>query len=159
MEKGRPCFWTPHGPRIPGSGQERKGGPRGGVAIPARLSLSFPSQPASHHPFFLSFFPSSTAAVASAIANVGKLNAIFPPGTPDEEMSTSQRLQGAKNVGRALFLAALATFGGCALVFTFPDALASSLGRSLPVWVYESEKLVLTVGSALANWVMTAYFR
>jgi len=90
---------------------------------------------------------------------VGKLNAIFPPGTPDEDMSTSQRLQGAKNVGRALFLAALATFGGCALLFTLPDAAASALGRSLPVWYYEAEKLVLTVGSAAANWVVTAYYR
>ena len=102
--------------------------------------------------------PRPTAAVAGAIGNVFKLNALFPPGSgPD--IPDAQRTRGAKNVGRGLLLAIAATFGGCALIFSFPDALASAVGRSLPYWFYESEKLLLAVGSACANWAMTAFFR
>lgn len=62
-------------------------------------------------------------------------------------------------MGRGLLLAVVATFGGCALFYSLPDALASAVGRSLPYWFYESEKLLLALGSAVANWVVTAFFR
>jgi hypothetical protein len=103
-----------------------------------------------------------SAALAGAIGNIVKLNAIFPPGTPGEpgeELSAAQKLRSAKNVGRGLLLAVVATFAGCALLYSFPDALASALGRSMPYWFYESEKLLLAAGSAVANWVITAGFR
>ena len=89
---------------------------------------------------------------------MSKLNAMFPPGS-GAEVTDAQKSRGAKNVGRGLLLAVGATFGGCALLYSFPDALATAVGRSLPYWFYESEKLMLTIGSALVNWVVTAFFR
>jgi len=89
---------------------------------------------------------------------VAKLNALFPPGS-GAEVTDAQKTRGAKNVGRGLLLAVVATAGGCALFYTLPDAAASAVGRSLPYWFYESEKLLLAVGSACANWAMTAFFR
>lgn len=100
-------------------------------------------------------------ALAGAIGNVVKLNALFPPGSAEagEELSSAQKVRGAKNVGRGLLLAVVATFAGCALFYSFPDAVASALGRSMPYWFYESEKLLLAAGSAVANWVITGWFR
>ena len=60
---------------------------------------------------------------------------------------------------RGALLAIGATFLGCALFFTVPDAIAAALDRSLPYWFYESEKTLLTVGTTVANFVMTAFYR
>ena len=40
---------------------------------------------------------------------------------------------------RAAFLAFFATFAGCYLLYTLPDLVASMLGRSMPIWFYESQ--------------------
>ena len=99
--------------------------------------------------------------MVGAIGNVIKLGKLFPTGSaePGEELGAAQKVRGAKNVGRGLLLAVGATFAGCALTYSFPDALASALGRSMPYWFYESEKLLLAAGSAVANWVVTAFYR
>ena len=111
---------------------------------------------------FLAASPSTrpvvAAAVAGAIANILKLNKIFPPSN-SEDASPVARSQGAKNMGRGLLLAVIATFVGCAAVFTVPDTLSSLVGLTMPVAFYEGEKLLLAVGATAANWGMTAFFR
>ena len=71
--------------------------------------------------------PVVSSAVVGTIANVLKLNKIFPPAS-SEDASPAARSRGAKNLGRGLLLAVMATFVGCFLVFTLPDALASADG-------------------------------
>ena len=45
-----------------------------------------------------------------------------------------------KNLARAALLTCMATFLGCFLLFTLPDAAATMLtGRPLPVWFYQKE--------------------
>ena len=44
-----------------------------------------------------------------------------------------------KNGLRGALLAFMATFAGVFLFFTFPDWLASTVGRVLPFWFYENE--------------------
>jgi len=46
---------------------------------------------------------------------------------------------GGKNIFRGLFLAVLATFVGCSLLYTLPDALAANMNKVLPFWFYESQ--------------------
>lgn len=46
---------------------------------------------------------------------------------------------GSKNVLRGFFLAFLATFAGCLLSYTIPDAVAAAMGRVMPVWFYEGQ--------------------
>jgi hypothetical protein len=46
---------------------------------------------------------------------------------------------GAKNIMRGFFLAFLATFAGCFLFYTLPDAVAAQLGRVMPIWFYEGQ--------------------
>jgi hypothetical protein len=102
--------------------------------------------------------PVVAAAVVGTIANILKLNTIFPPAS-SPEASPEAKAQGAKNIGRAMILSVIATFVGCALLFSVPDSVASLFGRSLPVVFYEGEKALLAIGSCAANWVMTSYFR
>ena len=102
--------------------------------------------------------PVVASAVVGAIANILKLNKIFPPSN-SEDASPAARSRGAKNMGRGLLLAVMATFVGCALVFTLPDTVAGVVGLALPPAFYEGEKLLLAVGSAAANWAMTSFFR
>lgn len=75
------------------------------------------------------------------------------------EMSAEERNQGGKNIMRGAFLAFLATFGGCVAFYTAPDALASALGRVLPLWFYEGQAMLLAIGSCVFNWTVTAAFR
>ena len=49
---------------------------------------------------------------------------------------------GLKNILRGIGLAVFATFAGCALSYTVPDAIAAQLGKTLPYWFYESEVLL-----------------
>ena len=102
--------------------------------------------------------PVVAAAVVGTIANILKLNAIFPPAS-SPDASPEAKSQGAKNIGRAMVLSVIATFVGCALLFSVPDSLVSLFGRSLPVGFYEAEKALLAIGACAANWVMTSYFR
>ena len=102
--------------------------------------------------------PVVSSAVVGTIANILKLNKIFPPSS-SEDASPAARSRGAKNVGRAMLLSVMATFVGCFLVFTLPDAVAGVVGLTLPPAFYEGEKLLLAVGSAAANWAMTAFYR
>ena len=53
-------------------------------------------------------------------------------------------------MGRGLLLAVIATFVGCAAVFTVPDTLSSLVGLTMPVAFYEGEKLLLAVGARAA---------
>lgn len=102
--------------------------------------------------------PVVAAAVVGAVANILKLNELFPPASgPDA--SPAAKKQGQKNVGRALLLSVMATFAGCFLFYTLPDSLLSAFGKSMPVWFYEGESAVLAIGSALGNWVMTSFYR
>ena len=58
-----------------------------------------------------------------------------------------------------MVLSVIATFLGCAALFTVPDSVAALFGKSLPVVFYEAEKALLAIGACAANWVMTSYFR
>ena len=102
--------------------------------------------------------PVVAAAVVGTVANIIKLNQIFPPASgPDA--SPELKAQGAKNIGRAMVLSVIATFVGCAVLFSIPDSVASLFGKSLPVVFYEAEKALLAIGSCAGNWIMTSYFR
>ena len=46
---------------------------------------------------------------------------------------------GLKNIVRGCLLAVMATFAGCFLLYTFPDAVASQLGKQLPYMFYERQ--------------------
>ena len=102
--------------------------------------------------------PVVAAAVVGTIANILKQNSIFPPAS-SPEASPEAKAQGAKNIGRAMVLSVIATFLGCAALFTVPDSVAALFGKSLPVVFYEAEKALLAIGACAANWVMTSYFR
>lgn len=64
-----------------------------------------------------------------------------------------------KNILRGFFLAFLATFGGCFMAYTLPDALASQFGKVLPFWFYEGQTMLLAIGSCTTNFLVTALFR
>ena len=74
-------------------------------------------------------------------------------------MSDEERKQGGKNILRGAFLAFLGTFGGCFLLYTAPDAIASALGRVLPLWFYEGQTMLLALGACLLNWAFVILFR
>ena len=46
---------------------------------------------------------------------------------------------GLKNIVRGCLLAVMATFAGCLLLYTIPDAVASQLGKQLPYIFYERQ--------------------
>ena len=98
------------------------------------------------------------AICAGAVTNVLKLGKIFP-GAQGPDASPEAKARGAKNLGRGLLLAVVAAFLGCAVVYTIPDAIVSAAGRSMPLWFYENERIILTLGSAAANWIMGAFYR
>lgn len=99
------------------------------------------------------------SAIAGAVANIFKQNRINPPPARGMEMSAEERSQGGKNIMRGAFLAFLATFGGCFAFYTAPDAIASALGRVLPLWFYEGQAMLLAIGSCLVNWAVSAAYR
>jgi hypothetical protein len=74
-------------------------------------------------------------------------------------MSDEEKRQGGKNIIRGAFLAFLATFLGCFLLYTLPDAVAANMGRVLPLWFYEAQNQLLAIGSCTLNWAFTAAFR
>lgn len=74
-------------------------------------------------------------------------------------MSDEERKQGGKNILRGAFLAFLGTFGGCFLFYTAPDAVASAIGRVLPLWFYEGQSILLAIGACICNWVVVTLFR
>jgi len=90
---------------------------------------------------------------------VYKQNRINPPPARGMEMSDEEKKQGGKNILRGAFMAFLATFAGCVLFYTAPDAVASQFNRVLPMWFYEGQSMLLAIGSCLVNWVFTAAFR
>lgn len=75
------------------------------------------------------------------------------------EMSDEEKKQGGKNILRGAFLAFLATFVGCFLFYTAPDAIAAQFNRVLPFWFYEGQSMMLAIGACLTNYVFTALFR
>jgi hypothetical protein len=60
---------------------------------------------------------------------------------------------------RGFLLAFMATFAGCILFYTLPDAIASALGRVLPVAFYEGQSMLLALGACTCNWLFTAFTR
>ena len=101
-----------------------------------------------------------------AVFNSYKLNQIFPTSTSASEeekkkgggasLLFSKRCSGSssylalsfgshssaaglKNIVRGCLLAVMATFAGCFLLYTLPDAVASQLGKQLPYMFYERQ--------------------
>ena len=90
-----------------------------------------------------------------------KLNAIYPAKASDPDKpervgqgkflilskSTCGRLAalkcagcaGMKNILRAGLLALIATFLGCAVLYTIPDTFVTLLNRRMPYWFYDSQ--------------------
>ena len=56
-----------------------------------------------------------------------------------------------KNLLRGALLAFMATFLGVFVFFTLPDWLASTTGRVLPFWFYESEVRPLIIQGSLRS--------
>jgi hypothetical protein len=99
------------------------------------------------------------SAIAGAVANIFKQNRINPPPARGMEMSEEERKQGGKNIMRGAFLAFLATFVGCFLFYTAPDAIAAAFNRVLPLWFYEGQSMLLAIGSCTMNFLFAALFR
>ncbi|CAL5225652.1 g8510 [Coccomyxa viridis] len=98
--------------------------------------------------------PLIASTIIGGASNVYKLQQIFPPG-PSESGNSS----GIKNLLRGALLAVAATFLGCFLIFTLPDWTAAQLNKQLPYFFYENEQTLLTIGTAISNWVMSSFFR
>ena len=99
------------------------------------------------------------AATAGAIGNIYKQNRINPPPARGMEVSDEEKKQGGKNILRGAFLAFMATFSGCLLIYTAPDALAAQFNRVLPLWFYEGQTILLAIGSTMMNLIFTSLFR
>ncbi|KAK9810781.1 hypothetical protein WJX73_006691 [Symbiochloris irregularis] len=102
--------------------------------------------------------PLVTSAAVGAGANLFKQNQIFPPPTSGSE-DPEKKGRGIKNVLRGLVLAIMATFLGCFLTVTLPDTIVGFFNRAMPYWFYESQVQLLSIGTAVSNFIMTAYFR
>ncbi|GLC35730.1 Coiled-coil domain-containing protein 13 [Pleodorina starrii] len=93
------------------------------------------------------------------VANVMKQNAILPP-PKDPDMATEEEAgRASRNFVRGFLLGILATFAGT-LVFSLPEVLVQQFKLTLPVIpgipnVIVSMKIL---GSALFNWVITAFY-
>ena len=105
-------------------------------------------------------------------------------------MLKSTPCAGMKNILRAGLLALLATFLGCAVLYTIPDTFVTLLNRHMPYWFYDSQVIqcpcalcllrmhgvlfrrlvhtqplyaaqnsILCIGTAVANWLTTAFYR
>ena len=99
------------------------------------------------------------SATAGAVGNIYKQNRISPPPVRGMEVSDEEKKQGGKNIMRGAFLAFMATFSGCLLFYTAPDALAAQLNRVLPIWFYEGQTVLLTLGTTLMNLLFTSIYR
>ncbi len=99
------------------------------------------------------------AATAGAVGNIYKQNRINPPPARGMEVSDEEKKQGGKNILRGAFLAFMATFSGCLLLYTAPDAMAAQLNRVRPMWLYEGKNILLAIGSCMMNLIFTSLFR
>jgi hypothetical protein len=99
------------------------------------------------------------AATAGAVGNIYKQNRINPPPARGMEVSDEEKKQGGKNILRGAFLAFMATFSGCLLLYTAPDAIAAQFNRVLPLWFYEGQTILLAIGSCMMNLIFTSLFR
>lgn len=99
------------------------------------------------------------SATAGAIANIYKQNRITPAPARGMEVSDEEKKQGGKNILRGAFLAFMATFSGCLLLYTAPDAIAAQFNKVLPLWFYEGQTILLAVGSTMMNFIFTSLFR
>lgn len=99
------------------------------------------------------------AAIAGAVGNIIKQNRLNPVPKGGPDAPPDEKKQGAKNIMRGFFLAFLATFAGCFLFYTLPDAVAAQLGRVMPIWFYEGQSMLLVIGTCSMNWLMTAFTR
>ena len=99
------------------------------------------------------------SATAGAVGNIFKQNRISPPPARGMEISDEEKKQGGKNILRGAFLAFMATFSGCLLFYTAPDALAAQFNRVLPLWFYEGQTILLTLGTTLMNLLFTSIYR
>lgn len=62
-------------------------------------------------------------------------------------------------VCRGSLLAVLATAAGVFSIYSAPDYVASALGTVLPMWFYESQAILVTVGACLSNFLFVAFIR
>ena len=53
----------------------------------------------------------------------------------------------------------MGTLVGVFITYTLPDGLASLMGRAMNDAFYERQTALISVGAAVANWVMTSYYR
>lgn len=102
--------------------------------------------------------PVIAASMIGAIANIYKQNMIFPPPSGPGG-SEDEKKQGFRNILRGVMLAFMATFVGCFVAYTLPDMVAATAQRVLPYWFYEYETLILAVGTCIAQFNMSAFFR
>ena len=91
------------------------------------------------------FTSAQTAFTQPLIASTGlaivghyiKQCGVFPTGgqyaTPDEKKNVG------KNMIRAALLGLFGMFMGTMLFWTLPDAISAQLGKTMPVWFYESQ--------------------
>lgn len=105
------------------------------------------------------------SACIAGLLNILKQNVLRPPedGAPGSGSSSSSggssSNQGLWNVLRGFFLAGLATFGGCLLAYTLPDAVLTLLQAPKPQWFVGGQTINLAIGAAVANHIMTKYYR
>eukprot|EP00891_Asterochloris_glomerata_P002534 jgi/Astpho2/2534/Aster-04248 len=88
--------------------------------------------------------PTVASSLMGAVFNSYKLNQIFPTSSSASE---EEKKKGLKNIVRGCLLAVMATFAGCFLLYTFPDAIASQLGKQLPYMFYERQLALWSINS------------
>ncbi|EFN52222.1 hypothetical protein CHLNCDRAFT_139072 [Chlorella variabilis] len=102
------------------------------------------------------------SAIAGAVGNIIKQNRLYPVPKGGPDSPPDEKKQGGKNIMRGFLLAFMATFSGCLLFYTLPDAIAASMGRVMPAAFYEGQALqtmLLAIGSCILNWLFTAFTR
>eukprot|EP01026_Neomeris_dumetosa_P036629 TRINITY_DN2959_c1_g3_i3.p3 TRINITY_DN2959_c1_g3~~TRINITY_DN2959_c1_g3_i3.p3 ORF type:complete len:129 (+),score=13.86 TRINITY_DN2959_c1_g3_i3:89-475(+) len=102
--------------------------------------------------------PVIASALAAGVMNVLKQNQLFPLPT-SLDASDKEKKQGGKNVLRGIMLAVGATLLGMFLCYSLPDYVSAWVGKVMPYEFYQSQPILLTLGTTVANFVMTSFFR
>lgn len=97
------------------------------------------------------------AAMAGFILNSWKQYQLFPVDSFADQQEKMDK--GWKNILRGALLAIMATAVGVFGFYTLPDLAADVLGAQLPIWFYEGQLAVLTIGACVSNFLFTGFTR
>eukprot|EP01025_Chloroclados_australasicus_P028144 TRINITY_DN2794_c0_g2_i2.p1 TRINITY_DN2794_c0_g2~~TRINITY_DN2794_c0_g2_i2.p1 ORF type:complete len:280 (+),score=14.44 TRINITY_DN2794_c0_g2_i2:59-841(+) len=102
--------------------------------------------------------PVIASALAAGVMNVMKQNQLFPLAT-SVDATDEEKKQGGKNVLRGILLAVTASLFGMFLCYSLPDYISAWMGYVMPYEFYQSQSILLTIGTTISNFLMTSFFR